>query len=159
MKKSSLLYLLPLTLFACNSATKKSETTDSSVTTTKTITDSVTVTTSKTCYQLVSGNTKRDTANISLTVTGNEVGGTYNNMIWEKDSRKGTLVGTKQNDEIIGSWKFMQEGMTDSLPVAFKIQGDKLLAKDYSFDSKTGRQFISDTAAYSRTFSTVDCKE
>ena len=110
------------------------------------------------CFQRYSGLTSQDTASVKLIIEENEVRGQYSNLPHEKDSRVGTIAGIKNGDLIKGMWYYQQEGMDDSLAVEFKLQDDKLLQKNTSFDMKTGREFLSDTATFNLEYRKIDCE-
>jgi len=62
------------------------------------------------------------------------------------------------NGVIKGIWKYQQEGINDSIPYEFKLQGDRLLQKETRYDTKTGREFLPDTADFNVEFSMTDCQ-
>ncbi|MBC8032721.1 MAG: hypothetical protein H7Y03_01140, partial [Chitinophagaceae bacterium] len=110
-----------------------------------------------TCYQLVTGSRQKDTAFIRLTVDGTDVTGTFSTSIYEKDTRKGTYAGTMRDSIVRAVWSFTQEGIKDSLPIEFKVEGNSVVQKRFSYDSKTGREFIADTSTYRDRFQQVAC--
>jgi len=109
------------------------------------------------CFLRTSGLVHQDTSYIRIVVDGAKVEGSYAHIPYEKDSRKGVVRGSINDGLIQAVWSFMQEGIKDSLPVEFKIQGNKLFQKEYSADPETGHQFLSDTAAYSLEYEQVRC--
>lgn len=110
------------------------------------------------CYQKVSGISHQDTATIQLLIHGKSVSGRFSNVPSEKDSRIGTLTGTKENDVITGIWAYSQEGMADSLPIVFKLIGNTLVQKNYFFDTKSGRDMITDKSKFSIVFNEIKCR-
>ncbi|RFM26146.1 hypothetical protein [Deminuibacter soli] len=112
----------------------------------------------KHCFLRVSGGENRDTASVQVSISNNEVSGTYSEAIYGKDSRKGTLKGTLKDSVITASWYFMQEGMNDTLPAVFKLGNGLLTQKTYSYDAKTGRQFVADTNRFTVGYIEVPCK-
>ncbi|MDF3077751.1 MAG: hypothetical protein K0S09_1640 [Sphingobacteriaceae bacterium] len=100
----------------------------------------------------------QDTSYLQLEISNNLVKGIFNHLPFEKDSRKGSISGVIRNDTISGTWKFMQEGMDQSLPVKFKLSGDKLYQQKYSFDPATGEQVLSDTAKFDIEYQKINCK-
>lgn len=110
------------------------------------------------CYERYSGSRNQDTASIMLFINGNKVTGRYANIPFEKDARKGTLSGIRSGDMIKGTWRFQQEGVSDSLPFEFKLDTDHLLQRATSFDRNTGRETLADTASFSLKFTKLDCK-
>ncbi|EOR96579.1 hypothetical protein ADIARSV_0210 [Arcticibacter svalbardensis MN12-7] len=79
-------------------------------------------------------------------------------MPYEKDSRKGIIKAVKTGNEIKGVWIYSQEGMQDSLDIAFKLQDASLLQKPFSVDISTGRQVLRDSSAYSIQYTRRTCK-
>jgi hypothetical protein len=109
------------------------------------------------CFQRVEGKSNQDTSTINLLIDGNAVLGNFNWIPFEKDSRKGTIKGTKDGDIIKGVWTFMQEGTNDSLAVEFKLSGDELFQKTFGTDAKTGRQQLTDTSTFSVKYQKINC--
>ncbi|NEU09085.1 hypothetical protein GZH53_12235 [Flavihumibacter sp. R14] len=119
---------------------------------------SVSATSDTLCYERYSGNRNQDTASIALVINDNTVTGSYENIPYQKDARKGTLSGIRSGDIIKGIWRFQQEGMNDSIPFEFKLDKEDLLQKPTSFDVTTGRETLADTASFSLKFTKIDCK-
>ncbi|WP_423148161.1 hypothetical protein [Rubrolithibacter danxiaensis] len=149
------LYLLLLLLVtACNSGSKKIYLKDTSDTALKTQTS---IKNSTYCFLRTEGTAGQDTSAIRLIVEGNKVTGSYFVLPYEKDSRTGTLAGTIQGDSIKAIWTFMQEGIQDTLGVAFKLSGNALHQKPFSVNHETGRQFTSETSQYLIQFNKTNC--
>jgi hypothetical protein len=147
-----ILFLFCIFLFAsaCNN--------NSSVTNETVSADTIPVTQADTvCFQRLEGSAKQDISAVRLIILNNEVTGEFMYIPFEKDSRIGTIKGSRNGDIVKGMWTYMQEGIQDSLPVEFKFSGDSLLQKNYSFDSSTGRQFLRDTARFSKAHQKIDC--
>ncbi len=106
------------------------------------------------CYLMTMG---KDTATVKLVFKADSVFGSLNQSYYEKDSRKGTLQGTKNNETIKAIWTYMQEGMEDTLATEFKIEGKKLRQKAYKIDPKSGRELLSDTAKFDKVYDKVNC--
>ncbi|WP_345955327.1 hypothetical protein [Mucilaginibacter sp. PAMB04168] len=112
------------------------------------------------CYLYVSGAQSRDTLYVQLHIQNNKVSGRMIEEIYEKDSRKGTIAGTMQADKSIKAiWTFMQEGSTDTMAVAFRLNHTGLLQKPLKADSKTGRQVTDAAAPYSVKLEPTDCNK
>jgi hypothetical protein len=109
------------------------------------------------CFIRTEGKNDQDTAAVSLVINNELVSGKMINMPYEKDSRRGTIKGRKIGDTIVGTWTYMQEGMWDSLKVAFLLKDDQLIQKATTFDPAQGREVLPDTSSYSRVFNKVDC--
>lgn len=112
------------------------------------------------CYEHVSGQQMKDTLYVQLHIQDNKVSGKMIDAIYEKDIRKGTLVGTMKADKTINAvWTFMQEGATDTLTVAFKLDHTGLYQKPLKADAATGRQLTDAAAPYSIQLKPTDCNK
>ncbi|HXI00616.1 MAG TPA: hypothetical protein VNI52_10120 [Sphingobacteriaceae bacterium] len=111
------------------------------------------------CFQRLDGTANQDTTTLRLVMEGNKVSGDFNHIPSEKDSRKGSISGVRNGDIIKAVWNFMQEGITDTLSVEFKLEGNRLLQKNYSINTQTGRPYLSDASRFNMEFSKIDCKK
>jgi hypothetical protein len=112
------------------------------------------------CYMYVSGNQMKDTLYVQLHIQNDNVSGRMIDDIFEKDGRKGTIAGTMKADKTINAvWTFMQEGVTDTMSVAFKMNHTGLLKKPFKADTKTGRQTTDASAPYSIELKPTDCNK
>lgn len=110
------------------------------------------------CFERYSSPMKQDTASVMLVIQGTRVSGRFSNFPYQKDARVGTITGNKTGNVIRGTWRYQQEGMPDSIKFEFKLQNENLLQKATSFDQNTGREVLSDTAAFSLVFDKVNCQ-
>jgi hypothetical protein len=108
------------------------------------------------CFLRTEGPNNQDTTSIELVIKNNKVTGLMNWMPYQKDSRKGKLQGTIKNDSVLAVWSFMQEGMTDTMKLQFKLHNNTLLQKPLKVDQKTGRQQTDETADYTLAYRTSD---
>jgi len=109
------------------------------------------------CFLHTDGLHHEDTTIIKLVIHNNDVSGMVKYIPYEKDQRTGILRGEKKKDIINCIWVYSQEGTTDSTAVAFKLSGNKLTGKHNDIDSKTGREILTDTAAYNIEYDKTDC--
>lgn len=109
------------------------------------------------CFIRTEGADQQDTTTVRLTVNTNKVEGEMNWIPKEKDSRKGTLVGIISGDEINAVWHYMQEGMKDSMEVAFKFTSDQLAQKPLKVNTSTGVQETDMAADYTLLYTPVGC--
>ncbi len=111
------------------------------------------------CYAWHSG---KDSAGLSLQVSGNKVTGTLNYNLYEKDSNKGSISGNIENDLIVADYTFQSEGMTSVREVVFKIDGDNLIEGfgDIDVEGDTARYKNKTELEYNteRPFVKTDCK-
>jgi len=149
------LLTLAVAVGACTQKGTTRLTGDSTLTATDT---SVSAASETLCFERYSGSRMQDTASIKLVLSGNKVTGSYANIPYEKDARIGTINGTRSGNVMKGVWRFQQEGMTDSILFEFKIEGDKLLQRQTSFDPASGRESLSDTASLSLEYVRLDCQ-
>lgn len=91
----------------------------------------------------------KDSTSVELVIRGNQVTGQMNWLPYQKDSRKGTLAGTVNDDAIHAVWSFMQEGMMDTLNLNFQLKGGQLSQKPLKLNTKTGREQTDGSAGYS----------
>ncbi len=112
-----------------------------------------TPTVSSLCFLRTDGKSNQDSTSIELVIKGNKVSGQMNWMPYQKDSRKGKLDGVIAGDTIKATWAFMQEGMTDTLGLKFKLDKDQLTQKPLKLNTKTGREQTDESAGYSLSFS------
>lgn len=77
---------------------------------------------------------------IELQFQGNNVTGTLNYSLAEKDSNTGTIKGKVENNILIADYTFYSEGTESVRQVAFQI-GDNKLVEGYGEMTKEGTQF------------------
>lgn len=153
--------VIGLNLFsACKSSPQQTDTNDTTNSKQKTKRGKITKRTQDGCYMKVSGQQMKDTLYVQLHVQNGAVSGQMIESIFEKDSRKGTIAGTIQPDKTIKAvWTFMQEGMTDSLNVAFKLDHTGLTQQPFKVDAASGRQVLDTAAPYSIKLEPTDCNK
>lgn len=110
------------------------------------------------CYLKTSGSENQDTTYLHITLEKNRVHGTYDDIPFEKDARRGTLEGSRTDDILDLTWTFMQEGMQDTLRVVFRLAQQDLLQKPLSVDENTGRQITRDSSDFSVIYKKTACK-
>jgi len=148
------LFIIALTIVSCSSPTTKTVETDTAATDgTQTEPGQVAPVNSPSaitalCFLRTEGTRNQDTTTIQLVMKGGTVTGEMNWLPSLKDGRRGLLSGRKNGDKIDAMWTFKQEGMTDSIAVAFKLTGNQLAQKPLKADPKTGRQSTDDAADY-----------
>lgn len=98
----------------------------------------------------------KDSTSIELVIKDDKVTGQMNWMPYEKDSRKGKLAGTINNDTVDVVWSFMQEGMTDTLNLQFKLDDTKLWQKPLKFNQQSGREQTDASSGYTLQYATAD---
>ncbi|GAB2972903.1 hypothetical protein GCM10027049_03520 [Mucilaginibacter puniceus] len=108
------------------------------------------------CFLRTEGNNNQDTTSIELVIKNNKVTGIMNWMPYQKDNRMGKLQGDIKNDTIEVVWTFIQEGMTDTLNLQFKLDNNHLLQKPLKLNEKTGRQQTDKSADYTLAYNTSD---
>lgn len=111
------------------------------------------------CFQRYAGPVRQDTFTVHLVIREGRVTGELVEMPFAKDARRGTLAGAMKDSTITATWSYMQEGQQDTLPVVFKIRNGNLLQQQYVYDSKTGRESLKDTSAFSLEYTPFDCRK
>jgi hypothetical protein len=112
-----------------------------------------TPTISSLCFLRTDGKSNQDSTSIELVIKGNKVSGQMNWLPYQKDSRKGKLDGVIAGDTIKATWTFMQEGMTDTLGLKFKLDKDQLAQKPFKLNTQTGREQTDESVGYSLSYS------
>jgi len=136
MKIYVLLLMTVLVMFGCNDA--KSSGSDKQSSPAKTdslarVTDSG-VTTEKLCFENVHPyknpppgyEQAADYDQLKITIKGKKVFGIWNWLPYEKDSRKGSFVGTIENNRITATYVYVQEEIYEGIEIEI------LLMKDYA---------------------------
>ncbi|MEO8887031.1 MAG: hypothetical protein ABI367_13280 [Mucilaginibacter sp.] len=108
------------------------------------------------CFLLTEGNNNRDSTSIELVIKNNKVTGSMNWLPYQKDSRKGSLTGTINNNIIQANWSFMQEGIKDTLNLQFMLDSTRLLQKPLKANTQSGRQQTDALASYTLIYHTSD---
>ena len=111
------------------------------------------------CFVLTEGIGNKDTTAVHLVINADKLSGEMNWLPKEKDRRKGTLTGTIAGDEIRAVWSFMQEGMKDSISVAFKLSSQQLAQKPLKVNTANGRQDTDESAGYTLLYKPTDCSQ
>lgn len=109
------------------------------------------------CFQKLSGTANQDTTSLRLFLEGVQVTGDLGYYPAEKDKRVGKIIASKNGEHIKGIWIYMQEGVNDTVPVEFKLAGDKLVQKNYTVDPKTGREIFSEGSLFKIVFRRINC--
>jgi len=155
-----ILLIAALSFAACKSSPQQEDTTDTTNTKQKVKRGKISKRTQDGCYIKASGEQMKDTLYVQLHIQNNKVSGRMIESIFEKDSRKGTLEGTVQADKTIKAiWTFMQEGMTDTLAVALKLDHTGLTQKPFKVNTSTGRQVTDAAAPFSIKLEPSDCNK
>ena len=108
------------------------------------------------CFIRTEGTSNQDTTAIHLVVNAGKVTGEMQWIPKEKDARKGTLEGTMAGNDINAVWTFSQEGMKDTLGVAFQLSAQELAQKPFKV-VKDGRQQTDGAAGYTVMYKLDNC--
>jgi hypothetical protein len=111
------------------------------------------------CFIHTDGTNAQDTTAVHLVINANRVSGDMSWLPKEKDRHKGTLSGKLKGDKIIAVWRFMQEGMKDTLAVEFKLSAQGLDQKPMNLNTATGREQINTQADYSVIYKLDNCEK
>lgn len=110
------------------------------------------------CFLHTAGLRHQDTTFVRLLLRNEQVTGNIQSIPFEKDARRGKINARKTGNDIKGVWFFEQEGMKDSLEIAFKLEENKLRQKPWTVDPATGREILRDTTSYSLVYDKGDCR-
>lgn len=111
----------------------------------------------KHCFIRLDGNQQQDSTHLQLVIRGVTVSGTYNYLPHEKDARRGTVLGSIDNDTLDLVWTYRQEGTQDTMRVLFLLDGEKLMRKSLTVDTLTGRQYTLQNSDFSEIYERIDC--
>jgi hypothetical protein len=110
------------------------------------------------CFMRTEGTSNQDTTAVHLVIKAGVVGGEMQWMPKEKDARKGTLTGTMNGNDIKAVWTFMQEGVKDTMAVAFQLSSQQLGQKPFKV-TKDGRQETDGAAGYTLMYKLDNCSK
>lgn len=110
------------------------------------------------CFAQLKNAQSKDSSFINLSILGDKVTGKYSWIPFEKDSRTGSINGTKRGDTIDVVWSFMQEGMQDTLRTVFLLQPNTLKQKPYTINQKTGREVTNNQSDFSISYQKINCE-
>lgn len=111
------------------------------------------------CFLHTDGTSNQDTTAVHLLLKAGNVTGEMKWLPKEKDSRKGTLNGKIKGNEITAVWNFMQEGVKDSIRVAFKLSPQQLAQKPLKVDAASGKQETDESADYTLIYKLDNCSQ
>jgi hypothetical protein len=106
------------------------------------------------CFRQLTG---KDTFRVQLHIEGSKVTGNMDNIPDQKDARRGNITGIISGDEIKAVWHFQQEGMNDSIPVAFKLTEEALMQRPSIVNPSSGREEPDTKAGYTISIPKVAC--
>lgn len=154
MKKIlSILAIASASLAACqnNSGRKTANGNDSTSTNGKS--------SSKECYQYV---LNRDTAYLSLDLEDEQVTGSLEYKLFEKDNNNGVIAGIVKGDTIIADYTFQSEGKTSTRQVALLKQGNQMIEGFGDIEEVEGKTIFKNTSKLtfdkSMVFKKTECK-
>ena len=135
MNRQTLLFAIFFTMLltSCKKESAVETTTDTTVTK-----ETKTEILKKECYTY---NANGNKVEMQIQYNGNDVVGTLNYNLSEKDSNTGAFVGTLQNNILLLDYTFQAEGMESVRQVAFKLIDDKLV-EGYGEMNEDGTQFL-----------------
>lgn len=111
------------------------------------------------CY---ASNTDGNDVEMRLDRSGDNVTGTLNYALKEKDSNKGTISGTMNGDVLIADYTFNAEGTTSVRQVAYQVKDGKATEGYGDMEEKNGKMVFKDPANISFgkgvVLTKVDCK-
>lgn len=106
------------------------------------------------CFRQLTG---KDTLSVRLHVEGDKVTGNMDNIPDQKDARHGNITGVIVDNEIKAVWHFSQEGMDDSMQVAFKLGEEALMQRPSAVNQSSGREEPDTKANYTISIPKVAC--
>lgn len=119
--------------------------------------DSTDIELSDYCFMEVSGQQRKDTTLIHITLFRDKVTGSMAHLPFEKDKKEGPLEGKKRGDTLYLDWHYMQEGIADTIGTVFLIQNSRLRQKPFSYHEQTGKAYTDRAAKFSLSYKAVPC--
>jgi hypothetical protein len=110
------------------------------------------------CYLRTIGDRNEDSSKLQLIIKNDIVTGSLQYLPYQKDSRKGTLMGKREKDIITATWTYIQEGIEDTLTVSFKFKEGALYQKPNVFNPKLNREILDPRPDYELKYQRVDCR-
>lgn len=141
MRKHFIMVALAMFTIACNSSSSPKKAADSTITAETAV---VAAAESRTCYVHYEN---RDSIYLDLHTKGEQVNGTLNISLYEKDRNTGTVSGIVKGDTILLDYTFQSEGMQSVRQVAYLQKDGKLIegfADVQEQDGKTSFKSLSD---------------
>lgn len=150
-------FLLPALFLASCVGTEREqkENTDDALTV---VTEVSTNTGDTTCYLRTIGERSEDSSKLQLIIRNDVVTGSLQYLPYQKDSRKGTILGKKEKDIITATWTYMQEGTEDTLTVSFQYKEGALYQKPNVFNPKLNREILDPRTEYELKYDNVNCR-
>ena len=110
------------------------------------------------CFLKAGGSGMRDTTRVRLVLQGGRVSGDMEILLFEKDSRRGSLNGTIDKEDIIRvQYRFMQEGMQDTIRLEFRLTENALLQRPTRVDPASGREVPDPGADFGNKLDRIGC--
>lgn len=156
MKPYTIISMCALALASCTGNSTKSVDTTTTADTTKADMLNSPSQNMEYCFLRTEGSNNQDTTAVHLVINAGKVTGEMQWIPKEKDARKGTLEGTIAGNDIKAVWTFSQEGMKDTLGVAFQLSAQELAQKPFKV-VKDGRQQTDGAAGYTITYKLDNC--
>jgi hypothetical protein len=151
------IFILPVILLASciGNEQQQKKNTDNAL---KVVTEVSTNTGDTSCYLRTIGDRNEDSSILQLIVKNDVVTGSLQYLPYQKDARKGTLIGQKDGDIINAQWTYMQEGMEDTLTVSFKFKEGALYQKPNIFKPKLNHEVLDPRTDYELKYEKMNCK-
>ncbi|WP_256004127.1 hypothetical protein [Pedobacter deserti] len=124
-----------LLFFSCTSD-KSSQHTD----------DTITNNTDTACYMWVSD---RDTVEMKLNMSDDDVNGELNYKWYEKDKNLGSFTGKMNGDTLVGDYTFQSEGMQSVREIVFLRKAEQLLQGTGEMTEQGGKVIFKDKSKLS----------
>jgi hypothetical protein len=88
------------------------------------------------CFRQIVG---RDSTRLQLIINDSTVVGELDVIPFEKDRARGSIRGTRTNNQILADWQRLGEGVTQVYEVVFTLKGDSVIWRDGERVEKNGK--------------------
>lgn len=108
------------------------------------------------CFRQVVG---RDSTRLRLFIQDSTVTGELDVIPFEKDRARGSIRGTRANNQILADWQRSGEGVTQDYEVIFTLKGDSVTWRDGERVEKNGKWVLKNPAqGYEYVLMKTDCQ-
>ncbi|GAB4005713.1 hypothetical protein GCM10028808_06150 [Spirosoma migulaei] len=108
------------------------------------------------CFRQIVG---RDSTTLQLVIKDSIVTGELDVIPFEKDRARGSIHGTRTNNQIQADWQRSGEGVTQAYEVVFTLKGDSVIWRDGERVEKEGKWVLKNPAqGYEYVLLKTDCQ-
>jgi hypothetical protein len=108
------------------------------------------------CFRQIVG---RDSTTLKLVINDSTVTGELDVIPFEKDRARGSIRGTRTNNQILADWQRSGEGVTQAYEVIFTLKGDSVIWREGERIEKNGKWVLKNPEqGYDYVLLKTDCQ-